>query len=82
MQNPNDMPTVARMRSRLREIGRADITMKEAVYVFGVTTATPIRLRLERGELSGAIVMGQWLISAESINAYLDKVNSQFNRGL
>ena len=77
----SDMPTVARMRQRLAELGTDDITMKQAVWIFGVSTKTPIVSRIERGELAAAKVMGEWLIDATSIHRYLDKVNKQFNRG-
>ena len=77
---PEDMPTVKRIRARLAELGTDDITIAQAVWVFGMSTAAPIRLRIERGEISAAKVMGEWRIDVTSINAYLDKVNSQFNR--
>ena len=80
-QQQNDMPTVARMRQRLAELGTDDITMSQAVWIFGVSTKTPIVSRIERGEIAAAKVMGEWLIDAESIHRYLDKVNQQFNRG-
>ena len=80
-QHPQDMPTVARMRQRLAELGTDDITMKQAVWIFGVSTKTPIVSRIERGELAAAKVMGEWLIDSASIHRYLDKVNKQFNRG-
>lgn len=76
-----DMPTVARMRQRLAELGTEDITMAQAVWIFGVSTKTPIVSRIERGEISAAKVMGEWLIDSASIHRYLDKVNKQFNRG-
>ena len=81
-QSPNqDMPTVARMRQRLAELGTEDITMAQAVWIFGVSTKTPIVSRIERGEIAAAKVMGEWLIDSASIHRYLDKVNKQFNRG-
>ena len=76
-----EMPTIARMRARLAELGTDDITIQQAVWVFGVSTSMPIRLRIERGELSAAKVMGEWRIDASSVHRYLDKVNKQFNRG-
>ena len=76
-----DMPTVARMRQRLAELGTDDITINQAVWAFGVSTSMPIRLRIERGEISAAKVMGEWRIDVSSIHRYLDKVNKQFNRG-
>ena len=76
-----DMPTVARMRQRLAELGTEDITMAQAVWIFGVSTKTPIVSRIERGEIAAAKVMGEWLIDSASIHRYLDKVNKQFNRG-
>ena len=76
-----DMPTVARMRQRLAELGTDDITMSQAVWIFGVSTKTPIVSRIERGEIAAAKVMGEWLIDSASIHRYLDKVNKQFNRG-
>ena len=76
-----DMPTVARIRNRLVSLGTDDITMTQAVWVFGVSTKTPIVSRIERGELAAAKVMGEWLVDSSSIHRYLDKVNKQFNRG-
>lgn len=81
MQNPNDMPTVARIRERLNSLGSEDITIQQAVWVFGLSSSGPIRLRIDRGEISGAKLMGEWRIDVKSINTYLDKVNSQFNKG-
>lgn len=81
MEKPTDMPTVARIRARLDELGSADITLGQAVWVFGVSTSAPVYLRIERGELDAAKVMGEWRIDAASIHRYLDKVNKQFNRG-
>ena len=76
-----DMPTVARIRQRLAELGTDEVTIAQAVWVFGVSTPAPIRLRIERGELAAAKVMGEWRIDVQSIHRYLDKVNKQFNRG-
>ena len=80
MVKPSDMPTVARIRARLDEIGSADITLGQAVWVFGVSTKTPIMSRIERGEISAAKVLGEYRIDTDSIHAYLDKINSNFNR--
>ena len=77
----DDMPTVARIRQRLAELAAPDITMAQAVWVFGVSTSAPVYLRIERGEIDAAKVMGEWLIDSASIHRYLDKVNKQFNRG-
>ena len=76
-----DMPTVARIRQRLAELGTDEVTIAQAVWVFDVSTSMPIRLRIERGELAAAKVMGEWRIDVQSIHRYLDKVNRQFNRG-
>ena len=76
-----DMPTVARIRERLVSLETDEVTISQAVWVFGVSTKTPIVSRIERGELAAAKVMGEWRIDAESIHRYLDKVNKQFNRG-
>ena len=75
-----DMPTVARIRARLVSLGTDEVTISQAVWVFGVSTPAPIRLRIERGELAAAKVMGEWRIDAASIHRYLDKVNSKFNK--
>ena len=80
MEKPSDMPTVARIRARLDEIGSDDITLGQAVWVFGVSTKTPIISRIERGEISAAKVLGEYRIDTASIHAYLDKINSNFNR--
>ena len=80
MEKPSDMPTVARIRARLDEIGSDDITLGQAVWVFGVSTKTPIISRIERGEISAAKILGEYRIDTDSIHAYLDKINSNFNR--
>lgn len=80
MEKPSDMPTVARIRARLDEIGSDDITLGQAVWVFGVSTKTPIISRIERGEISAAKILGEYRIDTASIHAYLDKINSNFNR--
>ena len=80
MEKPSDMPTVARIRARLDEIGSDDITLGQAVWVFGVSTKTPIMSRIERGEISAAKVLGEYRIDTAAIHAYLDKINSNFNR--
>ena len=80
MEKPTDMPTVARIRARLDELGSADITLVQAVWVFGVSTKTPIISRIERGEISAAKILGEYRIDTASIHAYLDKINSNFNR--
>ena len=80
MEKPTDMPTVARIRSRLDELGSDDITLGQAVWVFGVSTKTPIISRIERGEISAAKILGEYRIDTASIHAYLDKINSNFNR--
>ena len=76
-----DMPTVLKIRNRLKSLETDEITIAQAVWVFGVSTPAPIRLRIERGELAAAKVMGEWRIDVQSIHRYLDKVNKQFNRG-
>ncbi|MBR2713147.1 MAG: helix-turn-helix domain-containing protein [Kiritimatiellae bacterium] len=80
-QQQKDMPTVARMRKNLDSLGTEEITIKQAMLVFNVSTPAPIRLRIERGELAAAKVMGEWRIDVQSIHRYLDKVNKQFNKG-
>ena len=80
MENQNDMPTVARIRERLNSLGTDDISISQAVWVFGVTTPTPIRLRIDRGEISAAKLLGEWRIDTKSVHNYLDKINSQFKK--
>jgi hypothetical protein len=75
-----DMPTIARKRARLRELGTADLTMKQVMTVFGVTSANPIRSLIERGELSADKATGEWCIDAASVDAYLTKINNQYSR--
>ena len=80
MEKTSDMPTVARIRARLNELNDDDITLGQAVWVFGVSTKTPIISRIERGEISAAKILGEYRIDTDSIHAYLDKINSNFNR--
>ena len=80
-QQQHDMPTVARMRKNLDSLGTEDITIQQAMWVFNVSTPAPIRLRIERGEIAAAKVMGEWRVDVASIHRYLDKVNKQFNKG-
>lgn len=75
-----DMPTVARIRARLNELNAEDITIGQAVYVFGVSTSMPIRLRVQRGEISAAKIAGEWRIDVSSVHAYLDNINKNYNR--
>lgn len=83
MERPSDMPTVARIRAKLDALGtEGDITVDQAKYVFGVTTKTPIMLRIERGEILGAKVLGEWRIDIKSIHAYLDTINKNYNRSI
>jgi len=81
MNTSNDMPTVARIRAKLNELPDDDITIAQAMYVFTVSTQAPVMLRIQRGEISAAKVMGEWLIDKSSIHNYLDKINHSFNRG-
>ena len=78
-ENP-DMPTVARIRARLVELNSEDITVAQAVWVFGVSSPTTIHSRITRGQISAAKVMGEWRIDVESINRYLDNLNSNYKR--
>ena len=80
-QQQNDMPTVARMRKNLDSFGTEDITIQQAMWVFNVSTPAPIRLRIDRGEIAAAKVMGEWRVDVQSIHRYLDKVNKRFNKG-
>lgn len=75
-----DMPTIARKRARLRELAASDITIKQAMAVFGVATPSPIVSLIERGEISADKATGQWCIDAESIDNYLTKINNQYSR--
>ncbi len=80
MENQNDMPTVARIRERLNSLGTDDISIPQAVWVFGVSTSSPIRDRINRGELSAVKMLGEWRIDTKSVHNYLDKINSQFKK--
>lgn len=75
-----DMPTVARIRARLSELAAEDITLAQAMWVFGLSSKTAIIARVERGEFSGAKVLGEWRIDAASVERYLDRVNSEYNK--
>lgn len=80
MVKDTDMPTVARIRERLASLGTDDITISQAVWVFGLSSSAPIRLRIDRGEISAAKMMGEWRIDVASVHAYLTKINKQFNK--
>ena len=75
-----DMPTIARKRARLRELAASDLTMKQVMTVFGVTSTTPIRNLIERGKLSADKATGEWCIAAESVDRYLTEINNQYSR--
>lgn len=77
MAKDTDNPTIARIRDRLETLG-TDITVEEARWVFGVSTTTPIRTRIENGEFSAVKVLGTWTIDSASIHSYLDKINTKF----
>ena len=81
IKQQTDMPTVLKIRNRLKSLETDEITIAQAVWVFGVSTSAPVYLRIERGELAAAKVMGEWRIDVESVHRYLDKVNKQFNKG-
>lgn len=76
----SDMPTVARIRARLAELNAEDITVDQAVWVFGVESRSPVTLRIARGQISAAKVMGEWRIDVASIYSYLDSLNQNFNK--
>ena len=78
-ENP-DMPTVARIRARLVELNSEDISVAQAVWVFGVSAPSTIISRIMRGQISAAKVMGEWRIDVESINRYLDNLNQNYDR--
>ena len=75
-----DMPTITRKRARLRELAASDLTIKQAMSVFGVATPSPIISLIERGEISADKATGQWCIDAGSIDNYLTKINNQYSR--
>jgi hypothetical protein len=75
-----DMPTIARKRARLRELRTADLTMKQVMTVFGFSSANPIKSLIDRGELSADKATGEWCIDADSVDAYLTKINTQYSR--
>jgi hypothetical protein len=75
-----DMPTIARKRARLRELAASDLTIKQVMAVFGVTSTTPIRNLIERGKLSADKATGEWCIAAESVDRYLTEINNQYSR--
>ena len=83
MEKPSDLPTIARIRAKLNEFGsEGDITIDQVKYVVGVTTKAPIMLRLERGEILGAKVLGEWRVDIKSIHTYLDTINKNYNRSI
>ena len=75
-----DMPTIARKRARLKEFAAQDLTLKQAMAVFAVTSPTAIKNLIERGEISADKATGQWCIDAGSIDRYLTKINNQYSR--
>lgn len=75
-----DMPTIARKRKKLHEIGTPDLTMKQAMDIFGVLTPAPIRRMIETGKISADKATGEWCIDAASVDRYLTKVNETYNR--
>lgn len=75
-----DMPTIARKRARLKEFAASDLTMKQVMAVFGVTSPNPIQRLIERGEISADKATGEWCIDAESVDRYLTEINNQYSR--
>lgn len=77
-----DMPTIARKRERLREFAAitSDLTMKQAMSVFGVISPNPIQRLIERGEISADKATGEWCIDAGSVDRYLTKINNEYSR--
>ena len=77
----SDIPTIARKREKLESLHADDITIAQAMWVFDLQSPSPIKLRIQRGQLTAAKVMGEWLIDVKSIHNYLTKLNQAFKRG-
>ncbi len=75
-----DMPTIARKRKRLHDIGTPDLTMKQAMAVFGVVSSAPIKTMIERGKISADKATGEWCIDAASVDRYLTEINNEYSR--
>ncbi len=75
-----DMPTIARKRKRLHDLGTPDLTMKQAMSVFGVVSSAPIKTMIERGKISADKATGEWCIDAASVDRYLTKINKKYSR--
>lgn len=75
-----DIPTVARIRAKVRSFGREDLTVGEVRDAFGLVSNRPIVDRIEKGIFSGAKILGEWRIDRASIERYLDTINSNYNR--
>lgn len=79
--NSTDMPTIARIRERVRRSSHGgDISVPDCQAAFGLMSPNPILSRIATGTLSAAKVLGEWKIDVESVERYLDKVNSKFNK--
>ena len=76
----SDIPTIARKREKLESLHADDITIAQAMWVFELQSSTPIHLRIQRGQLSAAKVMGEWLIDVQSVHNYLNKLNKEFKK--
>lgn len=76
----SDIPTIARKREKLESLKADDITIAQAMWVFDLQSPSPIKLRIQRGQLTAAKVMGEWLIDVKSIHSYLTKLNKAFKR--
>ena len=80
-QQLKDMPTIARIRERVRRSSHGgDISVPDCQAAFGLMSPNPILSRIATGTLSAAKVLGEWKIDVESVERYLDKVNSKFNK--
>lgn len=75
-----DMPTIARKRARLHELGTPDLTIKQAMAVFNVQTPGPINRLIEKGKISADKATGEWCIDAASIDRYLTEINQSYSK--
>ena len=80
MATSSDIPTIARIRAKIRSYGREDLTVSEVREAFGVFSNRPIIDRIEKGTFSGAKILGEWRIDRASIEKHLDTINSNYNR--
>lgn len=81
MNATEDMPSVARIREKVRKASKGgDISVPNLQAAFGLMTNGPILSRIDTGLFSGVKVFGEWRVDVASVEKYLDKLNKEYKK--